>query len=109
MSSNIQFHRRSAIISEADLAPPQMDWDNPVTDKDVQADMAATSIRKFLYCDYPVERIAVWLLNDNTGTAKHEWAQAYSSVNGIRAWFINWWYGSENFSDCDPSFKEPSP
>lgn len=96
MSSNIQNHYRSAIMSEADLAPPQMNMGNPITDKDAQPDATALSIRQFLYYDYPVERVAVWLLNDNTGNAKHEWSQAYSSINGIRTWFINWWYGSEN-------------
>ena len=96
MSTNIQNHYRSSLISEADLAPPQMQWENPVTDKDAQADMAAASIQKFLHDDYPVERVAVWLLNDNTGTAKHEWAQAYTPTLGPRSWFIKWWYGSEN-------------
>jgi hypothetical protein len=99
MSSNIQYHRRSAIISEVDLAPPQMQWENPVTDKDVQADMAAASIQKFLHDDYAVEYAAVWLLNDNNFTSseypKHAWSEAYDSFKGIRAWFIKWWYGSE--------------
>jgi hypothetical protein len=99
MSSNIQYHRRSAIMSEVDLAPPQMQWNNPVTDKNAQADVAAASIQKFLHDDYAVEYAAVWLLNDNnfnsSDYAKHAWSEAYDSFSGIRAWFLKWWYGSE--------------
>lgn len=102
MSTNIQNHLNLAdIISEADLASPQMNWGNPLTDKDAQPDAAAASIRQFLHDDFAVDYVAVWLLNDNNDpndltNAEHQWHQAYSDSGGFRAWFINWWYGSEN-------------
>lgn len=96
MSTTIR--SRVAVITEADLAPPQLGMENPLTDKDAEPEGAAVSIRDFLYYEpgFTANRIAVWLLHDdNPDNVKHTWSQAYTPTVGFRAWFTQWWYQDE--------------
>jgi hypothetical protein len=100
MTSNIINGFRDAFITEADLAPPQFNWNNSVTDKDTQATAATNSIRDFLdyernaSSNWGARRIAVWLLHDDTGNQQHMWAQAWNGT-AFRQWFNEWWYQQE--------------
>lgn len=100
MTYNITYNLRPAFITEADLAPPQFEWNNPILNKDTQYVAAANSIRDFF--DYErnssngwgARRIAAWLLHDDTGNQQHAWAQAWNDT-AFRQWFEEWWYQSE--------------
>jgi hypothetical protein len=96
MASNIQSGARPAIITEADLASPQQEMGNPLTDKDYDPTRTATSIRDFLFHETLAECTAAWLINDDTGSdTDHTWHQAYTSTTGYRTWFTEWWENSE--------------
>lgn len=100
MSTNIAGGVRASFITEADVAPPQWNWGNPCTNKDVNPTCTSNSLRDFL--DYErnasggagARRIAAWLLSDDTGVATHTWAQAWNGT-GFRLWFQCWWYSQE--------------
>lgn len=100
MSDNLYANSRAGFITEADLAPPQFNWGNSITDKDTQSGTAAASLRSFLYAEYNqsgfrgADRIGVWLLNDDSGVSQHTWAQAHNGT-AFRAWFNLWWGGAE--------------
>jgi hypothetical protein len=96
MARNIQSDARPAIITEADLASPQQEMGNPLTDKDYDPTRTATSIRDFLFHETLAECTAAWLINDDTGSdTDHTWHQAYTSTTGYRTWFTEWWENSE--------------
>lgn len=100
MSNNIGYGLRPAVMTEIDLASPWQGRNDPVTDKDAQANEAAASIRDFIYKEKLASRVAVWLLHDNTPpddprAAEQQWHQAYTPTIGLRPWFTQWWYSSE--------------
>ena len=92
MMANIRNGVRPAIITEADLASPQQNMGNTITDKDSAPGLTAASLRDFVYNEQLAGSVAFWMLNDDTGSATdHTWHQAYNLPGGFRAWFTQWW------------------
>jgi len=80
-------------ISEADLASPwQMQGRNALTSKaGDSASAAVSSLKQFVVAEPNAARVVIWLLNDNTGNAEHDWHEAYSDYGYEWNWF-NWWW-----------------
>jgi hypothetical protein len=105
MQTAISNGQKAATISEADLASPQQNMGNPLTNKDSAASTAADSIRHFFDSEqgfgvswYGVKAVTIsWLLMDNTGHPEQDWHEAYTDTPSEREWYRLWYTGQESW------------
>jgi hypothetical protein len=92
-------HLLPGVITEADLADPDMGYGGSITDKDTNPTATFNSLNGFVTQETRAQAVAVWLLNDNNtgnpGThSRHIWHEAYNTdtePGRFRDWFWQWW------------------